>query len=317
MGITRQQALDCFASDDLIGIGMEADAVRRTLHPEGVVSYTIDRAVDCGEPDLAQMYERMRVAVEMGATGLLLQDTATKNLTLDAYEALLAGIKQRFSGIWLRGLSATEVVALATNGERSLRDTIARLRDAGLDCIASDAVIFEDEVRKRVAPERCTATEWISVHRTAHQLGMSTSATMVFGVGETVAQRVDHLECLRGLQEEMGGFAAFTPLAYSAGVIQRSGDVVEPTAVEYLKTLAISRLYLDNVANLEGSWATQGLKVLQMGLRFGGNDVGSVLLEDTFGKPGGASEEELRRVIREAGFRPAQRDTLYRTMFLN
>lgn len=317
MGITRQQALDCFASDDLIGIGMEADAVRRALHPEGVVSYTIDRIVDCGEPDLAKLYERIRGAVEMGATGLLLQNTAERNLTLEAYESLLAGMKQRFPGIWLRGLSATQVIALATEGERSLRDTIARLRDAGLDCIASDAVILDDEVRKRVAPEKCRATDWLSVHRTAHLLGVSTSATMVFGVGETMAQRIDHLECLRMLQEETGGFAAFTPLAYPAGVTESSGEVVESTAVEYLKTFAISRLYLDNVVNLEGSWATQGLKVLQMGLRFGGNDVGSVLLEDTFGKPGGATEEELRRVIREVGFRPAQRDILYRTMFLN
>ena len=317
MGITRQQALDCFASDDLIGIGMEADAVRRKLHPEGVVSYTIDRTLDCTEPDLTTLYDRVRRTVEMGATGLLLQGKAQQRITLDHYESLFTGIKQRFPGIWLHGLSASQILALAAEGDGSLRDTIARLRDAGLDCIASHAVIFDDEVRRRVAPDKCTASEWINVHRVAHQLGVSTSATMVFGVGETMAQRVDHLERLRMLQEETGGFTAFTPLAHQGGTTATLSDVAEPTAVEYLKTLAVSRLYLDNIENLEGSWATQGLKVLQMGLRFGGNDVGSVLLEERFGKPGGATEEELRRVIREAGFKPAQRDTLYRTVFLN
>jgi cyclic dehypoxanthinyl futalosine synthase len=138
---------------------------------------------------------------------------------------------------------------------------------------------------------------------------------MVFGVGESMAQRIDHLEILRNLQEQTGGFTSFTPLAHQAG--SAPFDAPEPTAVEYLKTLAISRLYLDNIENLQGSWATQGLKVLQMGLRFGGNDVGSVLLEERFAKPGGATEEELRRIIREAGFKPAQRDTLYRTLYLN
>jgi cyclic dehypoxanthinyl futalosine synthase len=311
MGITRQQAIDCFASDDLIGIGMEADALRRSLHPEGVVSYTIDHPLDCSDPDLNILYDCVRKTVEMGATGVLLQGDPRQRVSLDRYESLFTGIKQRFLEVWLHGLSATQILALAATEQVSLRDAIARLRDAGLDSIASNAIILNDEVRQRVAPDKCSAADWVNVHRTAHQLGLSTTATMIFGVGETIAQRIDHLELLRELQQETGGFTAFTPLAYQAGT------EAEPTAVEYLKTLAVSRLYLDNIENLQGSWATQGLKVLQMGLRFGGNDVGSVLLEEHFGKPGGATEEELRRVIREAGFKPVQRDTLYRTMFLN
>ena len=317
MGITRQQALDCFASDDLIGIGMEADAVRRSLHPEGVVSYTIDRSLDCTASDLSSLYDEVRKTVEMGATGVLLHGGTHQRATLNHYETLFAGIKQRFPGIRLHGLSATQILAFATSAQLSLCDTIARLRDAGLDCITSNAVILDDEIRQRTAPDKCSAADWVSVHRTAHQLGLCTTATMIFGVGETMAQRVDHLELLRKLQEETGGFTSFTPLAYQSGTGTVSNDIAEPTAVEYLKTLAVSRLYLDNIENLQGSWATQGLKVLQMGLRFGGNDVGSVLLEERFGKPGGATEEELRRIIREAGFKPAQRDTLYRTMFLN
>jgi cyclic dehypoxanthinyl futalosine synthase len=313
MGITRQQALDCFASDDLIGIGMEADALRRTLHPEGVVSYTIDRPLDCSNTNLDAAYASARKTVEMGATSLLLHASAQQQVTLDHYESLFTGIKQRFPNLWLHGLSATQILTLATAAQLPLRDTLARLHNAGLDSIGSSAVILNDEVRKRVAPEKCSSADWISVHRTAHQLGMSTTATMVFGVGESSAQRINHLELLRELQEETGGFTSFTPLAYQDGAL----NIPEPTAVEYLTTLAISRLYLDNITNLQGSWTTQGLKVLQMGLRFGGNDVGSVLLEERFGKPGGATEEELRRIIREAGFKPAQRDTAYRTMFLN
>ena len=317
MGITRQQALDCFASDDLIGIGMEADALRRTLHPEGVVTYTVDRLLDCADPDPNTFYDRVRETVDMGATGILLPSGAQPNVPLDRYESLLTGIKQRFPGIQLHGLSATQILALASASQLSLRDTIARLHDAGLDSIAGSAVIFNDEIRKRAAPDKCTTAEWINVHRTAHQLGLRTKATMIFGVGETMADRIDHLEILRALQEETGGFTAFTPLAAQPGVAVIPSAVAEPTAVEYLTTLAVSRLYLDNIENLQGSWRTQGLKVLQMGLRFGGNDVGSVLLEEHASKPGGATEEELRRIIREAGFKPVQRDTLFRTMFLN
>jgi cyclic dehypoxanthinyl futalosine synthase len=309
MGITRQQALDCFASDDLIGIGMEADALRRTLHPEGVVSYTIDRTLDA--PDLEAAYASAHKSITMGATGLLVQ--TRQPASLSHFETLFSGIKQRFPGIHLHGLSATQIVALAAASSLSLRDTLARLHAAGLDSIDSHAVILNDEIRSRVAATKCSTADWLNVHRTAHQLGLSSTATMVFGVGETAAQRIDHLELLRALQDETGGFTSFTPLAYTAGDL----NLPEPTAVEYLTTLAVSRLYLDNILNLQGSWATQGLKVLQMGLRFGGNDVGSVLLEERFGKPGGASEEELRRIIREAGFKPVQRDTLYRTLFLN
>jgi len=312
MGITRQQALDCFASDDLIGIGMEADAVRRTLHPEGVVSYTIDRPVDCSTSDIHSLYESVATGIELGATGLRIHSDAAQTATLAHYETLFTGIKQRFPDVRLQGLSATEILTLTTSSGLTLADTIARLQAAGLDSIASTAIILDDEIRHRIAPTKCSSADWLTVHRTAHRLGMPTAATMIFGVGETPDQRVHHLELIYALQAETGGFTDFTPL-----VFERDNPLEEPTAVEYLKTLAISRLFLDNIANVQASWPTQGLKVLQMGLRFGGNDVGSVLLEERNTKPGGATEEELRRIIRDAGFKPVQRDTLYRTMFLN
>ncbi|MBW4038643.1 MAG: dehypoxanthine futalosine cyclase [Acidobacteria bacterium] len=315
MGITRQQALDCFASDDLIGIGMEADALRRSLHPENVVTYTIARLVDCS--DLEKACASARKSIDMGATGLLLSDTLPQQVTLDHYESIFKGLKQRFPETQLHGVSATQILKLVAASHLSLRDIIARLRDAGLDSIAGSAVIFNDEIRKRAVPERCTTAEWVDVHRTAHQLGLPTKATMIFGVGETITDRIDHLEILRSLQQETGGFTAFTPLTAHSGVAILPPNTSEPTAVEYLTTLAVSRLYLDNIPSLQASWPTQGLKVLQMSLRFGANDVGTALLEDHLNKPGGATEEELRRIIREAGFKPVQRDALYRTMFLN
>jgi cyclic dehypoxanthinyl futalosine synthase len=170
---------------------------------------------------------------------------------------------------------------------------------------------FSATIRTHTHADSEFGTEaWIGVHRAAHRLGMRTSASILFGAGESFEQRIDSLEALRSLQEETEGFAAFAPWSYRAGK-----PAEEATAVEYLKVLAISRLYLDNIDNVQSSWAAQGLKVLQMGLRFGGNDVGSVTPEEDAAKS--TTEEELRRIIREAGFKPVQRDALYRTVFLN
>src|ERR1700756_22229 len=348
MPLTRQQALDHFNSPDLIGLGFEADAVRRRLHPEGVVSYIIDRNINytnfCTEyctfcafyrplkgpkasggciHDFEKIYEKISETLEMGGPGVLMQGGIHPDLKIDWFESLFRGIKQRFPKIWLHCLSASEVLAIAEYSELDLRTTIARLRDAGLDSIpGGGAEILDDDVRHRIARLKCRTEDWVSVHRTAHQLGMRTTATMMFGVGETMDQRVNHFEVVRRLQEETSGFTAFIPWSFqpkNTALGGRGWD--EATSVEYLKTLAISRMYLDNIENVQASWVTQGLKVLQMGLRFGGNDVGSVMLEESVVKAAGTStsttEEELRRIIRDAGFKPVQRDTLYRTMFLN
>jgi cyclic dehypoxanthinyl futalosine synthase len=304
MGITSQQALDCFASDDLIGIGMEADAVRRHLHPEGVVTYVIDRAIEAtGTPEA--IYTRIAASVDLGITGILLQTIAQPNRDLPAYEALFTGIKQRFPALWLQALSAPEILALAATSALDLSTTLTRLQAAGLDSIpGTGATILDDGA--------CSIEDWLTVHRTAHTLGLRTTASMTFGLGESMAQRIEHLERIRQLQQETGGFTAFIPMGAQ---FQGARALDEPTAVEYLKTLAISRLYLDNIDNIQTHWPTQGLKVLQMGLRFGGNDAGSTLPESPTATK--STEEELRRIIRDAGFKPIQRDTLYRTMFLN
>ncbi len=342
--IARAEALDLFRSDDLIGIGMEADSVRRRWHPEGIVSYIIDRNINytnfCTEyctfcafyrpmgdaegyilPREA-VFEKIRETIDLGGTGVLMQGGLHPDLKIEWYEDLFRAIKQRFP-IHLHCLSAPEVANIAEVGGVSLRDTIRRLMDAGLDSIpGGGAEILDDAVRHRISRLKCSTRDWVDVHRTAHQLGMRTTATMMFGCGETIEQRMNHLELVRNLQEETGGFTAFIPWTFQHENTSLGRFVKEEaTAVEYLQTLAISRIYLSNFENVQASWVTQGLKTCQLGLRFGANDVGSIMIEENVVAAAGAhncaTEEELRRMIRDAGFTPRQRDTLYRTYFLS
>jgi cyclic dehypoxanthinyl futalosine synthase len=342
--MTRQEALDLFASDDLIGIGMAADAVRRKLHPQGVVTYIIDRNINytnfCTEYcsfcafyrpmghkegyilPKEVIFGKIQETIELGGTGILMQGGLHPDLKIEWYEDLFRSIKERFR-IHLHCLSAPEVTNIADVSGLSLRDTIARLRDSGLDSIpGGGAEILDDAVRHRISRLKCGTDEWLAVHRTAHQLGMRTTATMMFGCGETLDQRMNHLDLVRDLQEETGGFTAFIPWSFQRENTSLGRFVKEEaTGVEYLKTLAISRLYLENFLNVQSSWVTQGLKTCQVGLKFGGNDVGSIMIEENVVSQAGArnhaSEEDLRRIIRDAGFVPKQRDTLYRTYFLN
>jgi cyclic dehypoxanthinyl futalosine synthase len=343
--MTPAEAIDLFHSDDFIGIGMAADALRRKLHPQGVVTYIIDRNINytnfCTEycsfcafyrpmghaegyvHGIDVILEKIQETLDLGGTGVLMQGGLHPDLKIEWYEEMLGAIKRRFPQIWLHCFSSPEIQNIAEVSGLDLETTIARLRDAGLDSIpGGGAEILHDDVRRRISRLKCTTQEWIDVHLTAHKLGMRTTATMMFGCGETIEQRVEHLEVVRRIQAETGGFTAFIPWSFQRENTSL-GRVVkeEATGVEYLKTLAISRLYLDEVLNVQSSWVTQGLKTCQVGLRFGGNDVGSIMIEENVVSAAGArhhaSEEELRRIIRDAGFIPKQRDTLYRTYFLN
>jgi cyclic dehypoxanthinyl futalosine synthase len=318
MGISWKDALDCFRSDDLIGIGMEADAVRRRLHPESVVTYTIDGRINYADTAAGEDFEpicsRISDMVAIGATGVMLQGEVTPAQTIAWFDGLFRNIKQRFPAVWLHSLSASEIVAIAQQSGLTVQDVLTQLQDAGLDSIpGDDAGILDDAVQLQGPRMKLKTEDWTAVHRTAHQLGIHTTATMTFGGGEALEHRMSHLEAVRQLQEETGGFTSFTPWTFASQGTALHG-FEEATAVEYLKTLAISRMYLSNIENVQSNLETQGLKVLQVGLRFGGNDVGGVLHARG---ANAATEEQLRQVIRDAGFKPVQRDTLYRTMFLN
>ena len=343
--IANREALDMFESHDLIGIGMEADALRRKLHPGGVASYVIDRNLNytnfCTEYcsfcafyrpmghkegyvlSHETIFDKVRETVELGGTGILMQGGLHRDLKIEWYEDLLRAIKREFPQVHQHCFSAPEINNIADVSGITVRDTIARLRDAGLDSIpGGGAEILHDDVRHRISRLKCSVDEWVHVHRTAHSLGMRTTATMMFGCGETLQQRVEHLELIRRIQEDTGGFTAFIPWSFQRENTSLGRFVKqEATSVEFLKTLAVSRIYLDNILNVQTSWVTQGLKVCQLGLRFGGNDVGSVMIEENVvyqaGARNQANEEDLRRIIRDAGFVPKQRDTLYRTYFLN
>ena len=342
--ITPQEARDMFHSHDLIGIGMEADRLRRKLHPHNIATYIIDRNVNytnvCTEycsfcafyrpkghseayvHPKEVIYQKIQETLDLGGTGVLMQGGLHPDLPIEWYEDLFRSIKQNFK-IHLHVLSAPEILNIAQISNISISDTIARLHDAGLDSIpGAGAEILHDEVRQRIARLKCNTEEWLSVHRAAHRLGVRTTATMMWGCGETVDHRIHHLQLLRDLQEETGGFTAFIPWSFQRDNTSLGRFVKEEaTSVEFLKTLAICRLYLDNIVNVQTSWVTQGLKVCQTGLRFGGNDVGSIMIEENVVSQAGArfsaTEEDLRHLIRDAGFIPKQRDTLYRTYFLN
>ena len=232
---------------------------------------------------------------------------------------MLRSIHEKFPQVHLHCFSAPEILCIAEVSGLSIRDTIARLRDAGLQSIpGGGAEILDDEVRHRIARLKCKSEEWESVHREAHKLGMRTTATMMFGCGEEYRHRVNHFERVRRLQDENGGgFTAFIPWIFAPENTPLGKKVPETTAFDYLKTLAISRLYLDNIDHIQSSWLTPGIKVCQVGLQFGADDVGSILIEENVVYAAGVrnrtNEEELRRIISDAGYMPAQRDTLYRS----
>ncbi len=343
MGITHQEALALFQSDDLIGIGMAAHEVRKKKNNPRVVTYQIDRNINytnfCTEYcsfcafyrpmgskegyllSFETICEKIDEMLALGGTGVLLQGGLNPDLPLDYYENLLRSLKQRYPQVHLHCFSAPEIICIAEISGLSLRDTIARLKDAGLDSIpGAGAEILDDEIRKRISRLKCTSDEWEQVHRTAHALGLRTTATMMFGCGEEFRHRVNHFERIRRLQDDTGGFTAFIPWMFAAENTALGTRVPEATAVDYLKTLAISRLYLDNIDHIQSSWLTPGIKVCQVGLQFGADDVGSILIEENVvfaaGVRNRTNEAELRRIIFDAGYIPAQRDTLYRSYAL-
>jgi cyclic dehypoxanthinyl futalosine synthase len=343
MGLTPQEALDLFNSDDLIGIGMAANELRRKKTNPRVASYQIDRNINytnfCTEYcsfcafyrplgskegyilPLETIFEKIQEMVDLGGTGVLLQGGLHPDLKIEFYEHMLRSIRERFPQVHLHCFSAPEILCIAEVSNLSIRDTILRLRDAGLQSIpGGGAEILDDEVRHRIARLKCKSDEWETVHREAHELGMRTTATMMFGCGEEYRHRVNHLERLRRIQQDSGGFTSFIPWIFAPENSPLGKKVSETTAFDYLKTLAISRLYLDNFDHIQSSWLTPGIKICQVGLQFGADDVGSILIEENVVYAAGVrnrtNEAELCRIISDAGYTPARRDTLYTSYVL-
>jgi len=329
--ISVDEALLLASGADLYQLGFAANAVRRRKHPEPVVTYVIDRNINytdicisackfCAfyhgpeeEEGYVLSHEELGRKIEetkaLGGTQILLQGGLHPDKPLSFYEEMLRFIKSH--DIHIHGFSPPEICHFAEISGLSVAEVISRLRKAGLDSIpGGGAEILSDRVRKETAPRKCSADEWLAVMREAHNQGMRTSATMMFGHIETWEERLEHLDRLRALQDETGGFTAFIPWPFQPANTALS-HVKPATAHEYLKVLAISRLFLDNFDNIQASWVTQGPKIAQMSLFFGANDFGSTMIEENVVAAAGVgfrlSEEEIRKLVETAGFTPRQR----------
>jgi dehypoxanthine futalosine cyclase len=320
---------------DLLTLGRLADLARRRLHPEPVVTYVVDRNINytnictsgckfCafyrspGDPggyvlDRDSLRKKLVETVSARGTGILLQGGLNPDLPLDFYEGLVEFI--RGFGLQVHGFSPPEISFLSRLSGLPVNEILARLMAAGLSSIpGGGAEILSDRVRRAISPNKCTAGEWLEVMRTAHALGLKTTATMMFGHLETRAERLEHLMRLRDLQDQTAGFTAFIPWTFQPGGTALGGEPAG--ALEYLKTLAVSRLVLDNFPNLQVSWVTQGAKIAQVALQFGANDFGSTMLEENVVAATGVTfrlcREEIVRLITAAGYSPQQRDHVYR-----
>jgi cyclic dehypoxanthinyl futalosine synthase len=338
----RLMADDCTAlleSDDFVRVGLAADEMRKRRHPDGVVTYIIDRNINytnvcnvvctfCAfyrRPGHAETYvktlDEIRLKIDetiaLGGTGVLMQGGLHPDFGIDWYEDLLRSLHAEYPGFQLHCFSPPEIHNIHLISGLDYETIMARLKAAGLNSLpGGGGEILDDEVRKRVST-KCTTDEWLAVMRAAHRVGLRTTATMMFGIGDTVVHRVRHLDRIRNLQDETGGFTAFIPWTFqreNTALGRRIKD--EPTGIDYLKMLSVSRLFLDNIEHFQSSWLTQGLRLGQVALRFGADDMGSIMIEENVVSAAGAhnmaDEKMLRYLIREAGFRPQQRDILYR-----
>ena len=338
--IQTKEALELFSSTDILLLGNVASRLTRKKRVDKTITYIVDRNInytnvcvtDCSfcafyrkESD-ADSYvlpyeviaKKIEETVAAGGNQILLQGGHHQNLKIDYFEDLFQKIKQQF-GIHLHALSPSEVIHTSRISKLSLDETLTRLKKAGLDSIpGGGAEILVDRVRQIISPKKCNSNEWLEVMEHAHGMGIPTTATMMFGHVETLEERIEHLDRLRKLQDKTKGFTAFIAWGFQPGNTQLQGDSGIKTAVtgfEYLKTLAISRIFLDNFNNLQSSWVTQGPKIGQVSLYYGANDMGSTMMEENVVAAAGTvycmDEEEIIRLITDSGFIPQRRNMKY------
>ncbi|MBI5375943.1 MAG: dehypoxanthine futalosine cyclase [Candidatus Schekmanbacteria bacterium] len=336
--ISTDECLELLKSADFFLLGRLANNLRLSSSPTDKVTYVVDRNInftnicvsECAFcafyknpeskegyvlPD-EEIFRKIEEAVKAGATQILMQGGLNPSLSIDYYEGLLRKIKSRFP-VHIHSFSPPEIVFIAKTSEIHVKDVLLRLRDAGLDTIpGGGAEILVDRVRQEISPHKCNAGDWLDVMRRAHELGIGSTATMMFGHVESLEERITHLLKIRELQDETGGFRAFIPWTFQ-WENTKIGKVTT-SAIEYLRTVAISRIFLDNIKNIQASWVTQGPKISQLSLMFGANDFGGTMMEENVVRMAGASfrmtEKEIIELIKHAGFVPARRDTNYNVL---
>ncbi|MGH9945922.1 MAG: cyclic dehypoxanthinyl futalosine synthase [Pyrinomonadaceae bacterium] len=342
---------DCTAlleSKDFVRIGLAADEIRQQKNPGDVVTYIIDRNINytnvcnvvctfCafyrrpGKPDtyvhsIEEICKRIDETIELGGTGVLMQGGLHPDFNIEWYEDLLRTLHAKYPKFQLHCFSPPEIHNISLISKLDYVTIMRRLKDAGLNSLpGGGGEILDDEVRKRVST-KCNTQEWLDVMRAVHKVGLISTATMMFGIGDRIEHRVRHLQRVRDVQDESlalkaehgfgGEFTAFIPWTFQRENTALGRKITEePTGIDYLQMLAVSRLFLDNIQHIQASWLTQGLKLGQASLRFGADDMGSIMIEENVVSAAGAStcanERDLRYQIREAGYRPQQRDILY------
>ena len=336
--ISEEEALVLLREGELNQLGQAADAIRNRLNDPKVVTYIIDRNINytnvcvyrckfCAfyrKPGDAEAYlhdrdelrKRIQETVDLGGTGVLLQGGVHPDLPLEYYTDLLAWMREEFPDVHRHAFSPPEILFISRITKKPLREVISALIDAGLQSIpGGGAEILVDKVRKEtLSYPKASSEGWLDVMRTAHQLGLRTTATMMFGQGESLEDRVEHLRKIRALQDETHGFTAFIGWTFQKENTAMQ-EIVEESSYAYLRMQAVARIYLDNVRSIQSSWVTQGTSIGQLALKFGANDMGSIMIEENVVAAAGArnrvTTEQMKRLIRAAGYEPMQRLTLY------
>lgn len=336
--ISFDEAVLLFQEADLLDLARAADNVCRKKHPDGVATFQIDRNINytnicrneclfCAfyrPKDHPEAYvltqeeidKKVAETIELSGTQVMLQGGINPDLKIDYYTNMFKEIKKK-STIRIHSLSPPEVVYLSESSGLSIADTLKELVSAGLDSLpGGGAEILVDAVRQRISPKKIGSGKWLEVMEEAHKLGMKTTATMMIGTVETVGDRIEHLQKIRDLQDGTGGFLSFIPWTFQPGNTALGGKSI--SSLEYLRTLSLSRLFLDNFQNVQGSWVTQGKDIGQVCLSFGANDLGSIMIEENVVKAAGVSHkitvEEMVDLIKKAGKTPALRDTEFKIL---
>ena len=340
--ISDDEAALLLRSRELVAVGKAADELRSRRTDPSRVTFIVDRnlnytnicVTDCdfcafyrspGDRNEGYLlpkpviFKKIEETLALGGTGLLMQGGHHPDLGIDYYVDLFGSIKERYK-IHLHALSPPEIQHISRRSKLTVWETLSQLRDAGLDSVpGGGGEVLVDRVREIIAPKKTKTAEWLDVMRQAHRLGMSTTATMMYGHVETLEERVEHMRRIRELQDETRGFRAFISWTFQRDGNRLSDKVPDeamPTSFDYLLTQAVSRIYLDNVDHIQSSWVTQGLKIGQVALGFGADDMGSIMIEENVVSAAGTthrtSTEELVHLIRAMGKTPVQRDTLYR-----
>lgn len=334
--IDASDAVYLYKNVPLPYLGFLSDSVKRRKHGNEIITYVVDMNINYTNICVSkcrfcafykekgdegaylstfdQISEKIRQTISAGGTQILMQGGLHPDLDITYYENLFKDIKNHHN-IHIHALSPPEILHIASNSDMEIPAVLIRLKKAGLDSIpGGGAEILSEDIRCKISPKKCSSADWLNVMRTAHKCGIRSSATMMFGHLETVEQRVEHMERLRTLQNSTGGFTAFIPWTFKPGNTEMGGK--ETSTIDYLKTLALSRIFLDNFDNIQASWVTQGYQVAQLTLNFGANDMGSVMMEENVVSATGTttdilSEKKITDLIKQADFTPQKRDAFY------